>query len=315
MTRSAHEAAATTTAGGERARTAAAAALHRLRHDPRPAPARRPLLPLADEAWFYAMLLERHFAQCPDDVPQWQSALDALLDQARGQDPAAALHDRHPADPYARGEELLGAAMLAHLLRIRHPGEPAAERFVARTLMSFGPPAPPVTGLAPLHALCLAHNLGELDEHALARALRPPRDATEAATGLTGAERLLTQAYFHTHLVLFAFGTFRRPEADPAPLADSLAFLRRHARTFERFGWADLCAETALCLSLCGERDEDFHRLLATLHHLQRPEGDWRHPRIDERQARHSTMMAALALLEAARPADTAATPATAGHG
>ncbi|MBT2421108.1 hypothetical protein J7F01_11220 [Streptomyces sp. ISL-22] len=277
-------------------RHAAATALHWLRRHPidrRDAPA----LPLADEAWFHAMLLERFSTLCPADVPAWEGTLNALLDTAR--QPASPAARQHPA---AEADDLLGTAMLAHLLHVRAPGDKAARRLVERLA-----PRLRTASLPPLHALCLAHNLHELGEHDLAGALRPPRDADQAAAGLTGAERLLTQAYFHTHVVLFAFGTFRRPDGDPAPLAGSVRFLRRHAPAFARYGWADLCAEAALSLSLCAARDEDFRLLIAALHGSQRPEGDWTHPRVDARQARHATMMASLALLESARHSTAAA--------
>nr|AFJ68077.1 FAD-binding monooxygenase [Streptomyces nobilis] len=262
-----------------------------------------PVLPLADEAWFYEMLLVRFASLCPEDTQGWRDRRDVLLDDAcalpadasRGVGEAAA----HGADTW--GADLLGAAMLAHLLRVRRPGEAAAEWFVGQALEACARSLPAADRLSPLDALCLAYNLDEMGEHAMARALPVPVTADEAAAGLTGPERLLTQAYFHTHAVLFAFGTFRRTEADARPLRRNLRFLRRHAPTFERYGWADLCAESALCLSLCGARDEDFHRLVTTLLRLQRPQGDWNHPRIDARQARHSTMLAALALLESAR--------------
>ncbi|QIB48388.1 hypothetical protein [Streptomyces aureoverticillatus] len=301
-----HDPAAGHLSGG-RDLAAAEAALRSLRH-PRVADLTdddgpRPVLPLADEAWFYEMLLVRFASLCPDDTQGWRDRLDVLLDEACALPAGGSWHvgDAFAQGADAEGADLLGAAMLAHLLRVRRPDAAAAERFVGQALEGCARSLPAADRLSPLYALCLAHNLDEMGEHAMARALPVPVTADEAAAGLTGPVRLLTQAYFHTHAVLFAFGTFRRTTADPRQLRRNLHFLRTHAPTFERYGWADLCAESALCLSLCGARDEDFHRLVATLRRLQRPEGDWNHPRIDARQARHSTMLAALALLESAR--------------
>lgn len=298
---------------------AAGSALRWLRTGPDTAAARE-LLPLADEAWFYEMLLLRSARRLPGEAAHWARRRDELLDAAQRLDPLVRVRARPAGESGFHEGELVGASMLAHLLRLRRPGVAAAERFIARALGVFAGDPAWARSLPPLHALCLVHNLTESGEAALARSLRPPRDADAASAGLSGPERLLAQAYFHTHVVLFAFGTFRRIPENPSHLADSFAFVREHAAAVVRYGWADLCAEFAICLALrpalrhapCGERDDGvgdgaaaqdrdlMRRLIDALHRLQLPEGHWSHPYADARQDRHSTMMAALALLETA---------------
>jgi hypothetical protein len=66
-----------------------------------------------------------------------------------------------------------------------------------------------------------------------------------------------------------------------------------------RHSLVDLCAEFAICLSICGARGPEFDDLVAALVRSQAADGAWSHPWYDGRQCRHATQMAVLALLEA----------------
>jgi hypothetical protein len=291
------------------------------------APDESQVLAIADDAWFYEMLLLRHADQHPDQATGWERSLDSCLAAAGRLDLRTCL--RHaPGDGDGDGdggvaewaEALLGVAMLAHLVELRYPDSPSARSHadILRECLSSQTGA--LARLAPLHAFCLAYTLTEMGLRAPG-SLCPLPDEHTVAAGLTGAERTLTVAYFHTHVVLFAFGTYRRCPADISSLSRSLEFIRQQARVVERYGWADLCAEFAICLSLCGIRDACFQRLVAALLRLRSPDGCWTHPWADARQARHSTIVSVLALLEAALPAAGPSQPATivpahgTGHG
>ena len=266
-----------------------------------------PLLPRADDAWFDQMLLLRHgdrpWYGSRGRADQLDRTLAALLDE----DPLARL-DRPPGPAGAGGwagwaEDLLGAAMVAHLGSLRQPGTPALSRYLAAVREVLRARSGALAAVPPLPAFCLAYNLHELDVPVPAE-LRCPDGEAAVVRGLAGPERMLTAAYYHTHVVLFAFGAFRRTPADLAPLAASLRFIRAHAAAVAGYGWADLCAEFAICLSLTGSGAGEFRRLADTLLRLQRADGGWSHPRCDERQNRHAATMAVLALLEAAPAAD-----------
>jgi hypothetical protein len=286
-------------------RPALAAAEHGLRWMREHPAAPEPLLPVADEVWFYQMLLLRHAARFPDQAAGWEHLLDRALAPALRVDPQCRLSSLLvQGDRVGWSDELLGAAMVAHLGWLRQPRSPDTLRRVAGLCESISADSGAIAALPPLHAFCLAYNLREM-RLAVPDALCTPDERT-VVRGLSGPERLLAAAYFHTHVVLFAFGVYRRHPTDLGALSGSLRFIRAQAPAVERYGWADLCAEFAICLSLTGTRDEQFHRLIGTLIRLQAADGRWTHPRADNRQARHSTMLSILALLEAA-PAGTGA--------
>lgn len=282
--------------GQRLAATSARLAMRWLRDHP-PPPGR--LLPVADDIWFYEMLLLRHARTHPTQAAQWvrqrDTGLALMLNVA-----AEAYLDNLTEDAWA--EELIAVAMFAHLGSLLDPRAPATSDYVHRFLSYLDDRADRLGTMPPLLAFCLAHNLRELGAR-IPEAVQAPVTEDLVVRGLTGPERTLAAAYLHTHLILFAHGTYRRTPDSLEPLAPSFRFIEEHTSIVAGYGWADLCAEFAICLSLAGRQDRDFWYLIDRLIKLQSPDGRWTHPRIDERQARHSTIMSVLALLEVAEDA------------
>jgi len=191
----------------------------------------------------------------------------------------------------------MGALMLAHLLRIcRKDGAGTAE-FVSRVKRHFVANADELFRISPLHNFCFDYNFRAMDLDMPGNPQTIP-----AFEELAGPGGLIIASYYHTHVILFASGTLSHDLASIDGLHDSLHFIRKHLRTVIRSRWVDLCAEFALCLSLCNSQDTDFAYLVNALVRLQSHDGRWSHPWYDDRQSRHSTMMSVLALLEALRP-------------
>lgn len=252
------------------------------------------LLPVADDVWFYEMLLLRHARTHPTQESQWASHRDTSLARMLKIAPDAYLANVTE-DLWA--EELVAVAMFAHLGFLLDPTAPATLDFVHRFLSYLDEQAHRLGSLPPLLAFCLAHNLREMGAK-IPAAVQAPVNEQLVVRGLTGPERTLAAAYLHTHLILFAHGTYRRTPESLEPLGPSFHFITEHTTVVAGYGWADLCAEFAICLSLAGRQDKDFWYLIDALVKLQSPDGRWTHPRIDERQSRHSTMMSVLALFE-----------------
>jgi hypothetical protein len=264
-----------------------------LRNNPAPAD---DIVRLADEAWFYKMLLLRHGAFRTHEVAAWAKSLDHRLDAALRINVGTYLGPRDSRDSLAWCEQAMGALMLAHLLWLcRRDGAGTAE-FVSHVHRHFAAYAKELFQVSPLHNFCFDYNFTEMG-------LNTPGNPQTIPTfeNIAGTEGLITASYYHTHVILFAFGTFSREPANLDALNDSLRFIREHVRTVIRYGWIDLCAEFALCLSLCNSRNVDFAALVNALVRLQPEDGRWTHPWCDDRQSRHSTMMSILALLEALR--------------
>lgn len=252
------------------------------------------LLPVADDIWFYEMLLLRHARTQPTQAPQWASLRDTSLAQVLKIDPDAYLGR---VTEVSWAEELVAVAMFAHLGFLLDSAAPATSDFVHKFLSHLDGQAHRLGSLPPLLAFCLAHNLREMDAK-IPAALQASVNEEIVVHGLAGPERTLAASYLHTHLILFAHSTYRRTPDSLDPLEPSFQFIREHTTLVARYGWADLCAEFAICLSLAGRQDKDFWYLIDTLIKLQSPDGRWTHPRINERESRHSTMMSVLALFE-----------------
>jgi hypothetical protein len=249
------------------------------------------LLELADEAWFWRMVVLRHG---PDDDRLGRVTLRvaACLDAAVREDVGQLLGAAREKGTAAHGDEALAALMLAHLLKNVRPDEPEAARFAGVVRAWVPMHRAELLDRSPLHALCLDYNWRGLTGGPLA-SVQPPARWPGAPW-----ERLLAASYYHTHVVLFASGTLRRRPDDSGSLAASLAFLRRNGERVLRLGWVDLCAEYALALSVCGGPGTLVEALQDALRAWQRPDGGWLAPAVGLRRARHAAMVATLALLE-----------------
>jgi hypothetical protein len=261
--------------------------------DAAPAPADGYAL-LANETWFYRMLWTRHgerFGIVFGSDPR--KAVDRRLDAALGQQVAAHLAAR-AAGPWAVWcEEAMGALMLAHLLHLCRPGDRCAQAFIGHVHQHFTTEAERLFRVSPLHRLCFDHNFREMGLP------NPGVHVPRLRWGITDdQQRLVLDAYWHTHVILFATGTLSRPLGDPAMLEESICFITAQAPRIAAERWTDLCAEFALCLAVYGRRDGVFRMLIDTLMHTQEADGRWTHPSYSVSQTRHATMLSMLAVLE-----------------
>jgi len=252
------------------------------------------IIQLADEAWFFKMMLLRHGAQDADDAATWAKALDQRLDIALGTDVQTRLRAPHVGEPLGWCDQSMGALMLAHLLWLCRPDSAATRAYISTVHQHFMDNAQELYEISPLYNFCFDYNFSEMG-------LQAPEhcEAIPVIDGLWGTNGLIDECYYHTHVILFATGTFRREPVDLDSMDLSLLFIKEHTHLIIRYQWVDLCAEFALCLSICDHRDAEFSALIGAILRSQPETGRWTHPWCNDRQSRHCTMMAILALLEA----------------
>ena len=251
---------------------------------------------LADEAWFFKMLLLRHGTGAISSAV-WAEELDVRLDAILALDYASILAAREPLGADLHCQRALAAAMLAHLLHLCRRDWPQTATVINYVRRHVEENALDLFAVSALYNFCFDYNFQQIGLELPGNPrIVPALDELSTIGGLVEA------AYYHTHIILFASRTLARELLEPHGLEPSLTFIRRHAGTVIRYGWIDLCAEFALCLSLLRDHGTEFACLVDTLIRLQRDDGRWTHPRCDDRQSRHCTMMAVLAQMEMVGP-------------
>lgn len=249
---------------------------------------------LADEAWFYELLVRRHADDPRRDTWRGQSA--ACLRGALALGVAAPDEDEQRRDPWGACGRLVASVMLAHLLHVRGLPDDRTAAFIERTVAAARA-SPRLLHLTSLHELVFRYNLGKLGVHV------PPRAPPLAALALPAAVVRLLEGYRHTHEVFFDSDAFAVPRLPAARYPHVTALIEASREAFEREGAHDLLGEFAYCLALLGQRaSPTFTALVTFLLAAQGTDGTWTHPSYSEREVRHATWVGLLALEEARAP-------------